>query len=70
MSLLLWLCAAVEKMDIPWIALSIPFDNHRNHNQNYLSQAVAKPVRQFGHAMLIKSLSLFISLEIDSFYSL
>ena len=26
----------------------------------------AKPVRQFGHAMKIKSLSLFISLEIDS----
>ena len=31
--------------------------------------AVAKPARQFGHAMQIKS-SLFISLQIDSLYRL
>ena len=31
---------------------------------------VAKPARQFGHAMQFKSLSLFISLEIDSLYGL
>ena len=35
-----------------------------------VAQAVAKPARQFGHACKFKSLSLFISLEIDSFYSL
>ena len=29
-----------------------------------------KPAQQFGHAMQIKSLSLFISLEIDSLYGL
>ena len=43
----------------------------RNFKQTKISQAVAKPAQQFGHVICkFKSLSLFISLEIDSFYNL